>query len=962
MAYTRGSIDGGEIVNHVEDGDIHITGKIDGGSNATLVSNHGSIIIDGKVDGGSTATLTAAGVIRIGAAGNDDGEKKIDGKSTVIAHAGGDISVGHKIDNNSNVTLLSDLGSITIGGKIDQDSVVQVTAAGNIRIGEAGNDGAERKIDGNSHVVARAGGTIRLFNKIDGGSVSGKHSVVDFQACRGITIDDKIDGGSVVRLAVRPGPTVKIGTISIGDKIGGGGTSVQYWPSGSIYVTNGIDSSGSATVVDWADPDLTNRCKPGPSGYYWRNWPQTFGYVTPHRFYPRTVREISQAIQVATRLNLPIKAVGGGWSFSDASLPIQTQPEVDTVSILKRGADGAEDFSHVLQGLNGVTNSPIDLQPENVTGDLAFSEHYAQPDVMQTVDSGANLTFSPSAALIDTRGLASSLQDQLYSILSDSARAAVAPGPGGSPPSTYYFHVEAGITMADLSQLLDHQSPRLAIQASGGSVGASLAGALSTATHGAEFQWRLLVDRVRAIHLVGPGGQEWWIEGATSVADFSRLHQIYPSIDSKHFIAGGFLLGDRIVPLDVLNAVIVSMGTMGVFYSVVIEVVPQFGVQQISTMLEQDAKTGTTGWSTLLKNVGISEADLRTGSASANIGVLNFLLDGLKNGTGIGLRENVFCDLAINPFNLDCWITNRRVTTEIPIDSNRPDTDWQSALSKALKKHGNDFVGNSMPLGRIFDFLGWATGGTGFLNVFGQAETLASFITSYPDVLAAAVATINVQAVANIANAPTHPDQGQQFLGDLLTGFLSAFQGTADGKNGDTTDVSHKIWGFGWPTNGVPGRGIEIALPQEKAFSWLQNVLFDDILTKTMVNGDKPLIGYISVRVCPPTNTLMGMEQFSPYSVMIEVVAYRSPEANVVMDLIQQKVLDRTLPSLDVMFHWGLENDQLTGADLLKMPVNNLRVGPGSSRLSVFKQVRQFLIDGHAPSPFENNFVTRLNL
>ena len=76
MAYTRGSIDSGEKFSHVEDGDIHITGKIDGGSSATLVSNHGSIIIDGKVDGGSTATLTAAGVIRIGAAGNDDGEKR----------------------------------------------------------------------------------------------------------------------------------------------------------------------------------------------------------------------------------------------------------------------------------------------------------------------------------------------------------------------------------------------------------------------------------------------------------------------------------------------------------------------------------------------------------------------------------------------------------------------------------------------------------------------------------------------------------------------------------------------------------------------------------------------------------------------------------------------------------------------------------------------------------------------
>ncbi len=83
MTWTRGSIDGGEVVNHTEDGDIHIAGKIDGGSRATLVSNNGAIIIDGKVDGGSTANLTAAKVIRIGFAGNDDGEKKIDGGSHV---------------------------------------------------------------------------------------------------------------------------------------------------------------------------------------------------------------------------------------------------------------------------------------------------------------------------------------------------------------------------------------------------------------------------------------------------------------------------------------------------------------------------------------------------------------------------------------------------------------------------------------------------------------------------------------------------------------------------------------------------------------------------------------------------------------------------------------------------------------------------------------------------------------
>ena len=805
MTWTRGSIDGGETVNHTEDGDIHITGKIDGGSHATLVSNHGSIIIDGKVDGGSTAALTAAQVIRIGAAGNDDGEKKIDGSSTVSAQGGGDISVGHKIDGSSTVNLTSGLGSITIGGKIDHNSNVTLTAAGNIRIGESGNDGGERKIDGNSHVNARAGGTIHLFNKIDGGSLSGDHSVVDFRACRGIMIDDKIDGGSRVRLAVHTG------TINIGDKIGGGGTEVLFWPPGSLHVENQID--GSATAVDWAGP--AEWCNPGPPGYYWRNWPQTFGYVTDGRIYPRTLGDISAAINATQER--PIKAVGGGWSFSDAALPFRTQPEIDRISILESGADGAEDFSHVLQGLNGVTNSPVDLHPEDVTGDLTLSSHYDQPSLTELVDSGANLPFVNTVNIIDIRGLASSLQSQLHAILSNSARAAVAPGPGGTPPATYYFHVEAGITMADLDQLLDHQNPRLAIQASGGSVGATLAGTISTATHGGEFQWPLLVDRVRAIHLVGPGGQEWWIEGDTSIADHHRLQQIYPNIDHKHFI-GGHWHQDGLTAQDVLNAVIVSMGTMGVFYSVVVEVVPQYGIQQIVTSLEKPQVELASGWSELLRRSGTSETELRNGDAAANDAVLQFLLDGTKNGTGIGwnenerIRENVFCDLAINPFNQDCWITNRRVTPQLPVDSNSPDLgfgDYITSLDRTLGgSHAADTVNKSKLVGRIFDFLSWATD-TGnpidAFNDFNQASGLASFITSYPDVMVSALATINVQAVANTANS-SNQDRGQQFLGDLLTGLLNAFQGTNDGKNGDSTDIAYKVWGVGWPKNGVSGQ------------------------------------------------------------------------------------------------------------------------------------------------------------
>ncbi len=953
MNFTRGSI-GHEDVDQIIDGDIHITGNIEDHSTVTLTSTDGSIIIDGKIDDHCNVQLTATQVIRIGAAGTDAGYKKIDNNSSVTANAQFDLTLGGKIDDNSIVRFTSKLGSITIGGKIDHDSHVILKAAGNIRIGEAGNDGSERMINGNSRVDAVAGGTIHLFNKIDGGSVGGAHSVVDFRACRGITIDDKIDGGSRVRLAI------STGHINIGDKIGGGGTDVTFWPPNSWHVENGIDSHGTTREFNWSDP--SKWCRTGKAGFYWRNWGQSFGYVTDGRVFPRSVADITKAIRHAGKK--PIKALGGGWSFSDASLPFHTQSEIDRISIQKRGILGQEDFSHVLQGLNSVTNSPADFQPEIVEADLEVSSQYDQTNLTMQVNSGANLPFASGVILIDTRGLASSLQAQLPSILSAHAHP---------PADRSYFHVEAGITMADLDQLLDHQSPRLAVISSGGSMGATLAGALATATHGAEFNSSLLVDCVRAIHLVGPGGKQWWIEGDAPIADYEHLHTIYPDITSERFIAGSWSKYD-LKPQDILNAVIVSMGTMGVIYSMVLEVRPQFGIQQIVTAISQ---TGSqSGWAQLLTKCGVTEAQLRAGNAAANKRVLKFLLNRhtVDNGTGIPGDKNVFCDLAINPINQDCWIVNRRLTDGIPVDSNSPAAaidDFITALDRSLgiPSRAPNTVENSRLVGRIFDFLNWATDVPGVnlsddINDANQLAKLISFITSYPDVMVSALATINVQGVANSANETDHPERGLQFLGDLLTGLLNAFQSTANGTNGDTTETSYKVWAVGWPAKGVPGRGIEIALPQETAFTFLQTVLFDDVLTKIMRHDNNPLLGYISVRICPPTKTLMGMQQFSPFSVMIEVVAYRSPEANVVMDAIQQKALDPGQNTkLNRMLHWGLENDQLTSERLALMPVNQpLHAGSSYTRLSAFKKVRQMLAQGYVFNPFNNNFVTRLDL
>ena len=390
---------------------------------------------------------------------------------------------------------------------------------------------------------------------------------------------------------------------------------------------------------------------------------------------------------------------------------------------------------------------PIDLEPEIVARNLGIYSRYDQPSMTWNTASGADLPGFTDVAVLDTTGLASSLQAQLPSILTQQAEERVQAG-------THYFHVEAGITMADLQQLLDHQSPRLAIQASGGSPGATLAGTLSTATHGGEFAWPLLVDRVRAIHLVDAIGHQWWIEGAESIADQPALERIYPALDSDHFLAGPWEGLDAITPEDVLKAVTVSMGSMGVIYSVVLEVVPQFGLQQIVT---------ATDWPSVLRRAGTSAQSLRENDVQANRSIVDFLTDGLINGTGISAPDNVYVDLAINPVNLDCWITNRRVTPGLPKDSNSPApsiADYLSSVPDALKAHAVDSVMGNYTAGRIFDFLSWATNIVDAPNDIGQAGRLVQFVTAFPDPLIAMLGLVNAQAVANVANAGDHADRG----------------------------------------------------------------------------------------------------------------------------------------------------------------------------------------------------------
>jgi hypothetical protein len=992
------SITGHRNEEYFNDDNIIVNGKIDDNCKVTLVSRNGSITIKNKIDNNCIVTLRAAGDVSIGTEG-DSGDRKIDNNCTVSVEAGGaiqlghfinnhcsvsftaggsvsignkiddnsnvvidsgsmvsigdvinnhcqvevravdDVSIGQKIDDNSNVTIDTLRGAISIQKKIDNHCTVYLTAAKDIRIGISGA-ADNRYINNACHVYATSGREIVLGDKI------GDQCLAEFRACNGISIGGVVERGCRVFLETSTSP------INV-RKIRDDNTELTYW-GGALNEAEPRHESPTVRNEKWSDAPMFCSDSPEVTGEWWQDWGWKYGYVAERRYLPNTLEELVSTIGALGRDD-KTKAVGGGWSFTDASLPFDTLQEVDSVSIEKRGIGGKQNVHNLLEGApSSYITFNFDHQPTTVLRDRAASTTWNPLSLTNEVVSGFNLPGAmKNRSIVDTRRLASSLHETFSTIASTHVKAETRKG-------RHFFHVEAGITIADLNVLLDHQRPRLAIEASGGSPGATLAGTLSSATHGGEFRWTLLVDRVKAIHLVGPGGQEWWIEGKEPIADFAKLSTVYPNITAKHFI-GGEWRNDQclkgLTPQDVLKAVAVSMGVVGVIYSVVLEVVPAYGIRQKAKRIEH--------WDDLLSAADVTVAQLRDLDDAANRRLLEHLLNGEANGTGIAREDNVYVDLAINPIDLKCWIINRQRTEAIPRASKALDLSiarYEESFRRELNNFESGIFGavhNEM-VARLMDFLNYGRSLSDVVNDISQIARLLSFVLKTPPLLATVLSVVNAQTTLN-ERFRTEESRMRDFLGGVLTGLLNVLMGTVVKDVSDITDLSFKVGAIGWSDEGTPGKGFEISLPPGLAFSFLQSAIIDPISFPP--RATPPIAGYISIRICPQTETLMGMQQFAEQSVMIEIVGARTPESLDLFKRLQQNLFDFNRDhGAGGMLHWGLENDLLDRDKLEQMAVNRpLRSGSSLTKLEAFKAIKAFFVGNHAPV-FDNYFVKRLGL
>jgi FAD/FMN-containing dehydrogenase len=140
---------------------------------------------------------------------------------------------------------------------------------------------------------------------------------------------------------------------------------------------------------------------------------------------------------------------------------------------------------------------------------------------------------------------------------------------GAGVPTDRLVRVGSGTRIRELNAHLDAHG--LALPNMGGYDGQTIAGVLSTSTHGSGLRFGPLSDMARSLELVCSGGRLLRIEragGPTDPAAFARAR-----------------LGWELVQDDeVFDAAVVGMGCMGVLYAVTLEVRDAFWLKEVRTV------------------------------------------------------------------------------------------------------------------------------------------------------------------------------------------------------------------------------------------------------------------------------------------------------------------------------------------------------------------------------------------
>jgi hypothetical protein len=199
--------------------------------------------------------------------------------------------------------------------------------------------------------------------------------------------------------------------------------------------------------------------------------------------------------------------------------------------------------------------------------------------------------------------------------------------------SVTLVRVQAGIKIAQLNAYLE--SRQLALANMGGFDGQTVAGVISTSTHGSGIGFGPLSDLVRSLDIVASGGAMYRIEPADGPTDPDAYRRQYPEHQLRQ-------------DDEWFNAAVVGMGCMGLIYAVILAVRPLFYLREVRTL---------STWSKVRE-------DLRRGEV---------------------LRRNAHYELLFNPYPDKHGEIEMLVTTRKPIPPSQYRRDHRRSRSLLME-------------------------------------------------------------------------------------------------------------------------------------------------------------------------------------------------------------------------------------------------------------------------------------
>lgn len=199
------------------------------------------------------------------------------------------------------------------------------------------------------------------------------------------------------------------------------------------------------------------------------------------------------------------------------------------------------------------------IEPENLD-DIRHIVREAEADGLEVRAVGSGHSFSDVAVtldyLLDLKRL-NSVKDVKKGWLKDPSEA------------SQLVEAEAGITIQKFNKVVD-RTRDLCVLNMGGVDNQTLAGAISTGTHGSGIDLPAIPGMVRSIVLVADGGKVYRIEPENGITDPDKYEEGFQLIQDD----------------DTFNSVLVSMGCMGVIYSFILKLEKMYWLEECKTRVK----------------------------------------------------------------------------------------------------------------------------------------------------------------------------------------------------------------------------------------------------------------------------------------------------------------------------------------------------------------------------------------